>query len=83
MVGINSTASILNMKNSISNLVATTIYTVTENQKAKRGVVSGGCVTIGNKLYPYYPAVDMYFEDGDSVWCIVADDNRTAVVVGV
>lgn len=81
MAGINSTASILNMKNSVSKLVMTTIYTVTENQKAKRGVVSGGCVTIGNKLYPYYPAVDMYFESGDAVWCIVSDSG-TAVVVG-
>ena len=81
MAGINSTASILNMKNAVSRMIATTVYTVTENQKAKRGVVSGGCVTIGNKLYPYVPAVDIYFGSGDPVWCIISDSG-TAVVVG-
>ena len=71
-----------NMKNAIGNMVANSIYTVTQNQKAKRGVVSGGSVIIGNKVMPYVVAVDMYFEDGDSVWCVVSDGGR-AVIVGV
>ena len=75
--------SISSMKNAVSNMVANTIYLQTQNMKAKRGTVRGGTVTIGNKVLPFTAAVDMYFEDGDSVWCIVADDNRTAVVVGV
>jgi hypothetical protein len=71
------------MKNAVSMMVSTAIIKRTENQKAKRGVVSGGCVTIGNKVLPYYAAVDVYFKDGDSVWCILADSGRTAVVIGV
>lgn len=72
-----------NMQNAVQNMVAQAIYTRTEKQKAKRGVVHGGSVTIGNKTLPYVPAVDMYFQDGDSVWCILSDSGRMAVVVGV
>lgn len=71
------------MKNAVSMMVSTAIIKRTENQKAKRGIIHGGCVTIGNKVLPYYAAVDMYFSDGDAVWCILSDSGRTAVVVGV
>ncbi len=70
------------MQNAVANMVAQAIYKRTENQKARRGVVYGGKVTIGNKVVPYVPAVDMYFKDGDTVWCIISD-NGMAVVVGV
>lgn len=76
-------ADLRSMQNAVANMVATTIYKRTENQKAKRGVIRGGSVVIGNKVVPYAPAVDIYFQDGDSVWCIIADGGRTAVVVGV
>ena len=72
-----------NMQNAVQNMVTQAIYVRTENQKAKRGVVHGGSVTIGNKTLPYVPAVDVFFKDGDSVWAIIADGGRTAVVVGV
>ena len=71
------------MKAAVSNMVFTAIEKRTENQKAKRGVISGGRVTVGNKTLPYYAAVDMYFKDGDNVWCIIADNGATAVIVGV
>ncbi len=70
------------MKNAVSNMVAKSIYNVTQNQKAKRGVISGGNVIIGNKVLPYTAAVDIFFKDGDAVWCIISDGGR-AVVVGV
>jgi hypothetical protein len=76
-------ADLRSMQNAVANMVATAIYKRTENQKAKRGVIRGGNVVIGNKVVPYVPAVDMYFQDGDSVWCIMADSGRSAVVVGV
>lgn len=70
------------MKNAVSNMVAKSIYNVTQNQKAKRGVISGGNVIIGNKVLPYTAAVDIFFKDGDAVWCIISDGGK-AVVVGV
>lgn len=76
-------ADLSKMKSAVSTMVATAIYKRTENQKAKRGVIRGGSVVIGSKVLPYVPAVDMYFQDGDSVWCILSDSGRMAVVVGV
>ena len=70
------------MKSAVSNMVAQAIYLRTQNQKARRGVVRGGSVVIGEKVLPFAPAVDMFFKDGDTVWCIISD-NGMAVVVGV
>lgn len=71
------------MKNAVSNMVMTAIIKRTEDQKAKRGIIQGGCVAIGNKVLPYYAAVDIYFKDGDEVWCIISDSGRSAVIIGV
>ena len=76
-------ADLRNMQAAVSSMVTTAIYKRTENQKAKRGVIHGGSVAIDNKVIPYVPAVDVYFQDGDSVWCILSDSGRMAVVVGV
>lgn len=76
-------ADLQNMKAAVSDMVTTAIYKRTENQKAKRGVIHGGSVVIRDKVLPYVPAVDMYFQDGDSVWCIISDSGRMAVIVGV
>lgn len=76
-------ADLRSMQAAVANMVTTAIYKRTENQKAKRGVIRGGSVVIGNKVRPYVPAVDMYFQNGDMVWCILSDSGRTAVVVGV
>jgi roadblock/LC7 domain-containing protein len=69
------------MKNAVANMVANTIYKVTQNQKVKRGSNSGGSVVIGNRVLPWVPAVDMHFSSGDNVWCIISDSG-VAVVVG-
>lgn len=74
--------SISSMKSAVSNYVSNAIYTQTERQKAKRGIVRGGCVVIGNDVLPFIPAVDMYFQDGDAIWCLVSDSG-TAVIIGV
>lgn len=71
------------MRQAVGKMVAASIQNATKNQKARRGVVHGGCVTIGNKVLPFIPAVDMYFQDGDSVWAIIEDGGRRAVIVGV
>lgn len=71
------------MKRAVSNMVTSAIYTTTQNQKVKRGIVSGGSVVVGNRVLPYTAAVDIYFADGDSVWCLIPDGGRMAVVVGV
>lgn len=70
------------MKSAVENMVSQAIYLRTQNQKARRGVVRGGSVVIGEKVLPFVPAVDMFFKDGDTVWCIISD-NGMAVVVGV
>jgi hypothetical protein len=70
------------MQRAVSRMVESSIYAVTQNQKAKRGIVSGGNVIIGNKTIPYVPAVDMFFKSGDAVWCIISDSGK-AVIVGV
>ena len=70
------------MQRAVGHMVKSSIYQVTKNQKAKRGIVAGGNVIIGNKAVPYVPAVDMFFKSGDAVWCIISDSGR-AVIVGV
>lgn len=71
------------MKSAVENLVTSAIYKRTQNQKAKQGIIRGGTVIIGNKVLPYTTAVDIYFKDGDTVWCLLSDSGRTAVIVGV
>jgi hypothetical protein len=70
------------MQRAVGRMIESSIYQVTKNQKAKRGIVAGGNVIIGNKTIPYVPAVDMFFKNGDAVWCIISDSGK-AVIVGV
>ena len=51
--------------------------------KAHLGVINGSRVIIGNKSYPFVPTVDVFFADGDSVYCILPDSGNIAAVVGV
>lgn len=76
-------ADLRGMQNAVETMVTTAIYKRTENLKAKRGIYSGGSVTIGNRVYPASVAVDIPFTNGDSVWAIIADSENRAVVVGV
>lgn len=54
-----------------------------DKNKAVTGVVHGNKVVIGLHSYPFIPAVNMYFADGDSVACLLPDSGNVAVVVGV
>ena len=76
-------AAIQNMQNIVTSCMLQKIKIETDKKKARRGIVRGGSVTVGEKSYPYIPVVDMYFTDGDTVWCIVDDSQNNAIVVGM
>lgn len=50
---------------------------------AVQGIYKNGKILIGNKSYYADIAVDMPVKDGDSVWCLIADNKTTAVIVGM
>lgn len=54
-----------------------------DSNKAHFGLVRGNSVIINNKSYPYAPAVDLFFQDGDRVACIMPDSGNIVAVVGV
>ena len=54
-----------------------------DQNKAHIGTVRGNSVVIGNKTYPYYPTVDLYFGDGDKVACLLPENTSEVAVVGV
>lgn len=74
-------ASILEMQQAIINFIRACLPEIPNN--ARRGVVRGNRVVIGNKSYPYDPAVDLYFGEGSGVYCILPDQGNIAAVVGV
>lgn len=53
-----------------------------KNNTAVQGVVSGGRVTIGGRRYYYDAAVDIQYDEGETVWCVLSDNAQTAVIVG-
>lgn len=53
-----------------------------ESTGAVQGIYNDGRVLIGNKTYYSDLAIDMPLQNGDRVWCLVADNNSTAVIVG-
>ncbi len=75
--------AIQSMQDTITSCMLQKIKIETDKKKARRGTVRGSSVIVGAKSYPYIPVVDMYFTDGDSVWCIVDDSQSTAIVVGM
>lgn len=54
-----------------------------DKNKAVTGVVHSGRVIVGNSSYPFIPAVDIFFGDGDRVACLLPDSGNIAAVVGV
>jgi len=74
--------SIEAMKAAVTQYMNKAVEQAVRARKAQRGIVRGNSVVIGNRCYPYYPAVDVYFKDGDDVWAIVDDSCSQAVVVG-
>ena len=73
--------SFLRMQQAIINFIKACLPEIPNN--ARRGVIHGNRVVIGNKSYPYDPAVDLYFGDGSGVYCILPDKGNIAAVVGV
>lgn len=76
-----SNAAMKNMQNAVTDYVKANLPK--DINKAKFGVVQGDRVIIGNKSYGYVATVDLYFESGDSVACILPDSGNIAAVVGV
>jgi len=75
------TISLSNMKQAIINYIQSNIPE--EKNNAVSGRIKGDRVVIGNKSYPYVPTVDVYFGEGDYVYCILPDGGQIAAVVGV
>lgn len=70
------------MQQTVTSCMVRRIQMEADKMKARAGVVRGGGVAIGNKVYSAIPVVDIYYEDGDQVWCLADDSSGTAVVVG-
>lgn len=69
----------------MEKLAAVIAKAVEKSQKgrpAERGVITGGNVQIGTRLYPCKLAVDLNIQDGDVVWCQLTDNETLAVIVG-
>ena len=54
-----------------------------DTNRAHFGIIHGDNVIIGNKSYNYAPAVDLHFDNGDSVACIMPDSGNIVAIVGV
>ena len=78
---MSSNATMKNMQNAVTDYVEANLPK--DINKAKFGVVQGNKVIIGNKSYGYVPTVDLYFESGDRVACILPDSGNIAAVVGI
>lgn len=74
-------AAMLEMQQAIIDYIKANLPEPLNN--ARYGVIKGNRVVIGNKSYPYAPTVDLYFGDGDGVYCILPDSGNMAAVVGV
>lgn len=73
--------NIIEMQNAVKDYIRRNLPI--DKNKAVTGVVHGGRVIVGNSSYPFVPAVDIFFGEGDRVACILPDSGITAVVVGV
>lgn len=50
--------------------------------KAYIGTVHGSSVILKNKSYPFIPMVDLWYNNGDTVACLLPENSGAAVVVG-
>lgn len=79
----NSINSIKAMQQVVTSCMVQRIKIETDKKKARPGKVRGGTVLIGNRSYNAIPVIDIYYEDGDTVWCLADDSAGTAIIVGV
>lgn len=70
------------MQRTITSCMVRRIQMEADKMRARAGVARGGTVVVGNKVYNAVPVIDIYYEDGDQVWCLADDSSGTAVVVG-
>lgn len=70
------------MQQTVTSCMVRRIQMEADKMRARTGVVRGGSVVIGNHVYNAIPVIDIYYEDGDQVWCLADDSSGTAVVVG-
>ena len=75
--------SLRTMQSTIKNCIVSRIKIETDKKKACQGIYRGGSVTIGNRSYRAVPVVDIYFQNGDTVWCLTNDSTASAIIVGV
>ena len=54
-----------------------------DTNRAYVGTVKGKRVIIQNKSYAFDPAVDIFFQDGDRVYCLLPNGSNIAAIVGV
>lgn len=73
--------AILSMQSAIIRYIRANIPK--DPNRAHIGVVKGNRVIIQNKSYAYDPAVDIFFQDGDSVYCLLPNGSNIAAIVGV
>jgi len=73
--------NILEMQNAVKSWVKR--HMPKDTNKAVTGIVQGNRVIINNQSLPFIPAVNIFFENGDSVVCLLPDSGNVAVVVGV
>lgn len=72
--------SFLSMQRAITNYVKKNLP-VDKNQ-VQVGIIRGDSVIIGNKTYRQNAIADMFYDDGDRVYCLVPDSGTEAAVVG-
>ena len=66
----------------LAEAIAKAVEKGKQGRPAERGVITGGSVQIGTRLYPCKLAVDLNISDGDVVWCQLTDNETLAVIVG-
>ena len=76
------------LSSSISTMQAAIIRYIRANipkdpNRAHIGTINGNRVVIGNKSYAYDPAVDIFFQNGDKVYCLLPNGSNVAAIVGV
>ncbi len=73
-------SSISTMQRAITNYVKKNLPE--DKNQVQVGIIRGDSVIIGNKTYRKNAIADMFYDDGDRVYCLVPDSGTEAAVVG-
>lgn len=74
-------SAILTMQNAIISYI--NAHIPKDPNQAHIGTINGNRVVIANKSYAYDPAVDIFFQNGDKVYCLLPNGSNIAAIVGV